>query len=165
MKRAYYTLSLLMIGLSASTAFVAALGISASSTEVRSMVAVLSLLTAITTGVIALLRPLENWTRRSVTLERIKFEGRMRALSAGPYRDLEPGEAFRRFAENIERIVSEHKDIVFRELTTQHMQRKAPRRELPFSPGRDRNRLSTEKKPAAPATIRAVTTTDSAESA
>ena len=45
-----------------------------------------------------------------MTLERLKFEGRMFRIRASHYKEIsDPAQAFRILAENIEQIVADHK--------------------------------------------------------
>lgn len=116
-RQLHFAISWVPILVGALTACFATIGVAADYPVFRYATAIFGLLTAVTTGIAGLYRPEESWVRRSMTLERLKYEGRMLNLSAGPYRGVERELAFKQFAEAIERIVSEHKNVVFRELS------------------------------------------------
>jgi hypothetical protein len=111
----YYGLSLLSLGAAVGTSFVAALSVSLAIDGVRWLTAALGLLTAVSTGLFGLFKPWENWERRSLALEQLKFEGRMFAIRGAHYKAIaEPDIAFNTFAEAVEKIVSDNKSRYFR---------------------------------------------------
>jgi hypothetical protein len=84
----------------------------------------MGVITAISTGLSSRFQDWENWKRRSMTLERLKSEGRMFLLLSGPYQKFSTlGDAFKTFASNLEAIVKEYKTEFFTKRPDQEPQK------------------------------------------
>jgi hypothetical protein len=104
------------IASSAITSLLAGVTINFDDERVRWAVALISLVTTLSTGFGALFQTWANWKRRSLTLERLKSEARMFFVLSGASKEYEShSAAFPKFAEKIEQIVREHKTEVFSE--------------------------------------------------
>lgn len=91
-------------------------GVSINSTSElnRWILAGLGLVSALSTGLLALFQSWSNWKRRSTTLERLKSEGRKFLVQTGVYKShLSHQEAFDMFVLRVESIVAEHKTEFF----------------------------------------------------
>ncbi len=113
-RRKFYALTLISICASSLAAVLAGASVVGSSEGTRFLIATLSLLTALSTALLALDQSWSNWKRRSMTLERLRSEGRLFLLQAGHYKAYQAHQdAFDAFALKVEAIVHEHKTEFF----------------------------------------------------
>ena len=110
----FFWLSGTSIVSSSLTALLAGVSINSTSELNRWILAVLGLVSALSTGLLALFQSWSNWKRRSTTLERLKSEGRQFLVRTGAYKShLSHQEAFDAFMLRVESIVAEHKTEFF----------------------------------------------------
>jgi hypothetical protein len=122
-RRLYLAVSVVAVFSGALTACTAGLNVFFDDRSIRWLIAGLGVLTAISTGLSGRFQDWENWKRRSMTLERLKSEGRMFQLLAGRYKTFPTrGAAFSSFAENLERIVKEYKTEFFAKRPDQQLE-------------------------------------------
>jgi len=113
-RRLHLAVSMVAVFAGAITACTAGLSVFVDERSIRWLVAGLGVITAISAGLSSRFQYWDNWKRRSMTLERIKSEGRMFMLLAGRYKTFSTrGQAFRTFAETLERIVEQYKTEFF----------------------------------------------------
>jgi hypothetical protein len=113
-RRIFFWLSGTSIVSSSLTALLAGVSINSTSELNRWILAVLGLVSALSTGLLALFQAWSNWKRRSTTLERLKSEGRQFLVRTGAYKSyLSHQDAFDAFVLKVEAIVAEHKTEFF----------------------------------------------------
>ena len=113
-RRIFFWLSGASIVSSSLTALLAGVSVNSTSELTRWVVALLGLVSAISTGLLALFQAWANWKRRSTTLERLKSEGRQFLVLTGEYAAYQTHqEAFVAFVPKIEAIIAEHKTEFF----------------------------------------------------
>ena len=113
-RRIFFWLSGTSIVSSSLTALLAGVGINSTSELNRWILAVLGLVSALSTSLLALFQAWSNWKRRSTTLERLKSEGRQFMVRAGAYKShVSYQDAFGAFVLKVEGIVAEHKTESF----------------------------------------------------
>jgi hypothetical protein len=129
-RRLHFFVSVVAVASGALTACAAGLNVFFDNQSIRWLIAGMGVITAISTGLSTRFQDWENWKRRSMTLERLKSEGRMFLLLSGPYQEFSSaGEAFKTFAQNLEGIVKEYKTEFFA---------KRPDQETPRDSGREK---------------------------
>jgi hypothetical protein len=112
----FFWLTGIAIVSSAITSLLAGVTVYSQDETYRWVVAIVSLITTVATGMGALFQTWANWKRRSLTLERLTSEARMFFVLSGGNKDYKDhSAAFPSFAERIEQIVREHKTEVFAE--------------------------------------------------
>jgi hypothetical protein len=112
----FFWLTGISIVSSAITSLLAGVTVYSRDETYRWVVAIISLVTTVATGMGALFQTWANWKRRSLTLERLTSEARMFFVLSGGNKDYKDhSAAFPSFAEKIEQIVREHKTEVFAE--------------------------------------------------
>ena len=109
-RQAFFWLSGISLVTSSSIALLAGITINSASELNRWTIAVLGLISAISTGLLTLFQAWPNWKRRSMTLERLKSEGRQFLVRTGDYKSYAcHQDAFTDFVQRVEMIVGEHK--------------------------------------------------------
>lgn len=123
-RRLHFFVSIVAVASGALTACAAGLNVFFDDRLIRWLIAGMGVITAISTGLSTRFQDWENWKRRSMTLERLKSEGRMFLLLSGPYqKHTSLGEAFKIFVPNLEAIVKEHKEDFFTKRPDQEPQK------------------------------------------
>ncbi len=113
-RRLYVAGSIAAVISGALTACAAGLNVFFDESSIRWLLAGLSVISAVSTGLSSRFKDWDNWKRRSMTLERLRSEGRMFQVLVGRYsRFTTKGDAFKPFAEAVERIVKEYKEVFF----------------------------------------------------
>jgi len=122
-RKLYLVATMVAVFSGALTACASGLNVFLDERSIRWLIAGLGLITAISTSFSGKFQDWENWKRRSMTLERLKYEGRMFLLLAAHYRSFpNRGEAFKDFAQNVEQIVKEYKTEFFAKKADQQLE-------------------------------------------
>lgn len=125
-RRSYFALSVTTLVSSAFTALLAGFAAGAQSDELRWIVAILGLISAVATGLLTLFQASPNWKRRSMTLEQLVSEGNQYFTHAGRYASIALGRTdLAVFVERIEGIVYAHKSEFFAKDPEVHSETKA----------------------------------------